>query len=646
MTAPAVSESVAVFGMDLDGILESSQEFLLRDDKVIIMSLGYLCGGLLQWVMDEIKRPTAFSRVSEVEEWYAGWRSVTFYSGDPATSTSSEPDSFLTSQDRNPPHNSLFVPLSTAKDIVASVHKNVMSWAVWRGHKEKKSVSFAAVTPAASPQSALASPRSAAPSLLRTRSVPDVMGPDPTLSNPPQNVSTTALDAVWIFHETSSIVKPNALRQTYSPSDRLAVRGPGRRKEQVVQSEKDRNLEGSPKRASNSTSFCSCIHFDIPPGPVLSVIILVKSLSISLEDFKTNPALHMSTLSCRLANFNVKKFKSANHRRASRCGESGDFSYRSGRQSKQKSHKCYPWIIDIQWTPYIKTNRQKGNADEEVQAAHNNFKPGYPQALGMMPFSSMPPVDAGPWDSQSSKKEEEPVDENGSTKPNGDASLNTYKTCYYHSRLKEDTVDGPAKSLSLQEALELFRPDFISRSQGRVKKLEQRARTRRAHCDSSPGLVHGLGEDRGRHRRNCTTPDPLSDNLFKPRERTISGREMQLRSRRIYNKLPEVTKRRQEEKRRAVSQTNRLRAEVYKKRDVYAEKGCCQSHTRHVSSCHIAISAECGLCVCARGPGAASHVALTDSDAWRGKLICLAREKGLTKDQPAELTVANCEHLS
>lgn len=34
---------------------------------------------------------------------------------------------------------------------------------------------------------------------------------------------------------------------------------------------------------------------------------------------------------------------------------------------------------------------------------------------------------------------------------------------------------------------------------------------------------------------------------------------------RIYNKLPEVTKKKEEEKKRAVSQTNRLRAEVFKK---------------------------------------------------------------------------------
>lgn len=61
-----------------------------------------------------------------------------------------------------------------------------------------------------------------------------------------------------------------------------------------------------------------------------------------------------------------------------------------------------------------------------------------------------------------------------------------------------------------KEALELFRPDFISRSQGRLRRLEQRARRRRTLQESNPDLVQGLREDRGKLRRNCTTPDPLS----------------------------------------------------------------------------------------------------------------------------------------
>ncbi|XP_037397767.1 uncharacterized protein LOC108436746 isoform X2 [Pygocentrus nattereri] len=116
--------------------------------------------------------------------------------------------------------------------------------------------------------------------------------------------------------------------------------------------------------------------------------------------------------------------------------------------------------------------------------------------------------------------------------------------------------------LSLKEALELFRPDFISRSQRRIRHLEQRARERR----SLQGADLMKEIESTNKARSCTKPHPLSDNLFKPKDRVISGKEMQLRSRRIYNKLPEVTKKKEEEKRRLVLQTNRLRAEVFKKK--------------------------------------------------------------------------------
>ncbi|TMS04911.1 Centrosomal protein C10orf90-like protein [Larimichthys crocea] len=176
--------------------------------------------------------------------------------------------------------------------------------------------------------------------------------------------------------------------------------------------------------------------------------------------------------------------------------------------------------------------------------------------------SNIGPVDSRTWSKRAGRdKTEEQHEHDCSTEPQKDYALD--KTC---SRLKAEFLKGTPKTLSLKEALELFRPDFISRSQGRVRRLEQRALRRRELQDSNPDLVQGLREDRFKQKRNCTTPDPLSDNLFKPRERSISGREMQLRSRRIYNKLPEVTKKKEEEKKRAVSETNRLRAEVFKKR--------------------------------------------------------------------------------
>lgn len=68
-------------------------------------------------------------------------------------------------------------------------------------------------------------------------------------------------------------------------------------------------------------------------------------------------------------------------------------------------------------------------------------------------------------------------------------------------------------SPNLQEALELFRPDFISRSQGRLRKLEQKAKRWRALRATNPEVVHGHRQERCKQKRNCTTPDPLSGEL-------------------------------------------------------------------------------------------------------------------------------------
>nr|XP_049591760.1 (E2-independent) E3 ubiquitin-conjugating enzyme FATS-like [Syngnathus scovelli] len=143
--------------------------------------------------------------------------------------------------------------------------------------------------------------------------------------------------------------------------------------------------------------------------------------------------------------------------------------------------------------------------------------------------------------------------------------------------LKTNTPEAWPNSLSLKEALELFRPDFISQSQGRVRMMEQKKRrgkgrtsaglirdedVRRRRCTTCAGPVR----DGDVRRRRCTTPDPLSDNLFKPRKRSISVKEMQQRSRRLYNKLPEVEKKKQEEEKRTVFQANRLRVNLFKKK--------------------------------------------------------------------------------
>nr|KAF6424572.1 fragile-site associated tumor suppressor [Molossus molossus] len=119
-------------------------------------------------------------------------------------------------------------------------------------------------------------------------------------------------------------------------------------------------------------------------------------------------------------------------------------------------------------------------------------------------------------------------------------------------------------SLTLQEALEVRRPQFISRSQERLRKLELMVQQRRAQRGESPAPKQGPVPVRA-NKKQFTVPHPLSDNLFKPKERCISEKEMRMRSKRIYNNLPEVRKKKEEQKKRVLLQSNRLRAEVFKK---------------------------------------------------------------------------------
>ncbi|KAM6182240.1 (E2-independent) E3 ubiquitin-conjugating enzyme FATS [Erethizon dorsatum] len=133
--------------------------------------------------------------------------------------------------------------------------------------------------------------------------------------------------------------------------------------------------------------------------------------------------------------------------------------------------------------------------------------------------------------------------------------------------LSEDSPnpqETPANPLTLQEALEVHKPQFISRSQERLKKLEHMVQQRKAQRKESLGQKQTLLPVRA-NKKQFTIPHPLSDNLFKPKERCISEKEMHMRSKRIYNNLPEVKKKKEEQKKRVILQSNRLRAEVFKK---------------------------------------------------------------------------------
>ncbi|KAM6915933.1 uncharacterized protein FYW49_009039 [Xenentodon cancila] len=419
---------------------------------------------------------------------------------------------------------------------------------------------------------------------------------------------TVSNSQLCMCRQNPTISMSNEFRQAHSPADALAVTDPRKRKAQLVQcklscTEKNRKQEvtnGSiMKLFCSKPSFRSSVHHEVPLRSICSVMFLDKSLCISLLELEGRagqPTLYRSTLSCRLPSFpprstrDNKPAKTNDSYGSGRAAVSGTYEVRQdglghcrGPLSKRWAHKADHMVpphgvwrnandADMQrhgtssgLLPFrgpaasnSKAGRQKGNADEEVISLPSKFRHRQ-QAFCIGPGES------GTRSRRAGiNKPDEERDVGRSIGPQRVSTLD--ETCHYHQILKKKSVGGTSKPLSLKEALELFRPDFISRSQSRVRRLEHRARRRRALQDPNPDLVQGLREDQGKQKKNCTIPDPLSDNLFKPRERSISGREMQLRSRRIYNKLPEVTKKKEEEKKKAASQTNRLRAEVFKKK--------------------------------------------------------------------------------
>ncbi|XP_029312819.1 (E2-independent) E3 ubiquitin-conjugating enzyme FATS [Cottoperca gobio] len=116
------------------------------------------------------------------------------------------------------------------------------------------------------------------------------------------------------------------------------------------------------------------------------------------------------------------------------------------------------------------------------------------------------------------------------------------------------------QTISLQNALQKSRPDFISRSQRRLRELERRAQERRDLAPSVEPRSDSAVRQTRAHSARCTS---RNDNLFKPRDRAITGREMQLRSKRTH---ADVKRKKEEEKKREVCLSNRQRVELFKKK--------------------------------------------------------------------------------
>ncbi|KAM8858628.1 uncharacterized protein AB9W97_019096 isoform 1-T3 [Spinachia spinachia] len=455
---------------------------------------------------------------------------------------------------------------------------------MWRGKEEKESVSLRAITHSASSRAADGGRGPSKVSIYCHRITEDPFEAHRTFcihplppqhakkSTPPKpqetptstmRVSNCDPDAC---RQHPAIVVAEESGRAYLPADGFAGRDQGAKREHLVQS-RLRHTELTKKlNLASPPLYRCCIHLEVPLRSNTSVLFLDKSLYISLGELEGRRA--GETALCRSAL--SLRFDASSGRRPSKDNKRAqmDAGYRGARgatlgRGEGIAREAAP---GSPLSPH-RAHRVRKRGDSDTR--------GHSGTRGLLPFRSNTNADgrnareaAFPLRSHSSHRQRTsnrgPVNFKTWTKPAGsdEAEERQEHLC----RLNTDPLEGTPENLSLKEALELLRPDFISRSRGRVRRLARRCRRRRYLQESDPDLaVQGLGEGRGKPNRNCTTPDPLSDNLFKPSERTISGKEMQLRSRRIYNQLPEVTQKKEEEKKRAVSQANRLRADVYKK---------------------------------------------------------------------------------
>ncbi|XP_066522227.1 (E2-independent) E3 ubiquitin-conjugating enzyme FATS isoform X2 [Hoplias malabaricus] len=115
----------------------------------------------------------------------------------------------------------------------------------------------------------------------------------------------------------------------------------------------------------------------------------------------------------------------------------------------------------------------------------------------------------------------------------------------------QNTDKSSSNINTLSKALEQRRPDFIRRSQARVHALQQ-------HTQERLQLRTTTSSQTPVHRQR--------DNIFKSQDRSVSVKQLQQLHFRNHSDLPEVKRRKEEESRKLTSQTNRLRAELFKKK--------------------------------------------------------------------------------
>lgn len=119
-----------------------------------------------------------------------------------------------------------------------------------------------------------------------------------------------------------------------------------------------------------------------------------------------------------------------------------------------------------------------------------------------------------------------------------------------------------AEPLSLQQALQQKRPEFLQRSQLRVQVLEQIREHRLIHAEKYKMWLNEVSKLPNAEARLARLAPPTLPKM----PRLFSYREMVTQAREKYKRLPEIVYSKAEAKRKTSYKTNRLKADMYKKK--------------------------------------------------------------------------------
>ncbi|XP_034040248.1 uncharacterized protein LOC117522935 [Thalassophryne amazonica] len=336
-----------------------------------------------------------------------------------------------------------------------------------------------------------------------------------------------------------AVLTPKTFGQGTAPANGLVMSDAGKRTAQPLKPSRSYTKAGSLSHQIAQPCYRSCIHIVLSLKYMSSVVFLDKSLTISLKELEgrraIRPILYTSTLSICLG-VSSRRTRSTGNKPAKtdvamldgdKYSQSASSGQSRGYLSKQRDRKVDPvgsihgvnskaddsetqrhsatlGLLSFRAPRPSNTKavKQKGNADEAAFTTLSNFR-------HRRHSFNVGPVDSRLWHRQTKSDKiewREAVCRSQSLKHHHvyvrrpvfiipDERLN-------HGRHNQDAQPQNI-TLPSQEALELLRPDFISRSQERLRRLEQCVKRRK----SSAGLQPRSGP--GPQGRSRQTKDEL-----------------------------------------------------------------------------------------------------------------------------------------